>query len=159
MINHKIPYDTTSTLFGRFQCSTTRYFACVQQCVLVARQVPNHINSLGIWCTHTSNKYKLTTDRRAQLNMSSFLKNYPMVINMKTLYIYIVKNVRFFRCSAAAKYFAAKILYPQLIFAAALLNFAAILLSTEDDPRIFIHAVQFVNYLLLHLTLCYYAMG
>ena len=50
------------------------------------------------------------------------------------IYIWIVKNVSFFRCSAAAKYFAAKILYPQLIFAVALLNFAAILLSTEGDP-------------------------
>ena len=57
------------------------------------------------------------------------------------IYIYIYthigidKNVSFFRCSAAAKYFAAKILYPKLIFAAALLNFAAILLSTESDPN------------------------
>ena len=32
------------------------------------------------------------------------------------IYIGIVKNVSFFRCSAAAKYFAAKILYPQLLF-------------------------------------------
>ena len=51
------------------------------------------------------------------------------------IYIGIVKNVSFFRCSAAAKYFPDKILYPQLIFAAALLNFAAILLSTESDPN------------------------
>ena len=51
------------------------------------------------------------------------------------IYIGIVKNVSFFRCSAAAKYFAAKILYPQWIFAAALLNFAAILLSTKGDPN------------------------
>ena len=51
------------------------------------------------------------------------------------IYIGIVKNVSFFRCSAAAKYFAAKILYPQLNFAATLLNFAAILLLTECDPN------------------------
>ena len=51
------------------------------------------------------------------------------------IYTGIDKNVSFFRCSAAAKYFAAKILYPKLFFAAALLNFAAILLSTESDPN------------------------
>ena len=51
------------------------------------------------------------------------------------IYIGIVKNVSFFRCSAAANYFAVKILYPKLFFAAALLNFAAIILSTESDPN------------------------
>ena len=51
------------------------------------------------------------------------------------IYIGIVKNVSLFRCCAAAKYFAAKTLYPQLIFAAALLNFAAILFSTLGDPN------------------------
>ena len=30
-------------------------------------------------------------------------------------YIWIVKNISFFRCNAAAKYFAAKILYPQFL--------------------------------------------
>ena len=51
------------------------------------------------------------------------------------IYIGIVKNVSFFRCSAAAKYFAAKIFLSQSNFAAALLNFAAMLLSTEGDPN------------------------
>ena len=69
------------------------------------------------------------------INDSTWLRNYQF--GTKYLYIYmgIVKNVSYFRCSAAAKYFAAKILYPQLIFAAALLTFAAILLSTECDPN------------------------
>ena len=52
------------------------------------------------------------------------------------IYIGIIKNVSFFRCSAAAKYFAAKISYPQLTVAAALLNFAATFLSIEGDPWI-----------------------
>ena len=71
--------------------------------------------------------------------VNTFVKHHSHHFAPYEIYIYInieiVKNVSFFRCSAAAKYFAAKILYPQLIFAAALLNFAAILLSTEGNPN------------------------
>ena len=111
-------------------------------------QIPWFIPALGHHQLHIS-QLQLQPEEKSHTNINDSPESQCHPIDMKIelgllhclLYIYIyiiyiyiyigiVKNVSFFRCSAAANYFAAKILYPQLIFAAALLNFAAILLST-----------------------------